>query len=97
MICSMIDCFLLSPRWVDGFSNPRQALCPRFTSDQWPMSLTSGDILWGPTPFRFENMWLAHPEFKVSVRNWWSEMVSGNWEGFWFLRKLRSLKGHLKE
>ncbi|RVW65102.1 hypothetical protein CK203_034943 [Vitis vinifera] len=28
-------------------------------------------VQWGPTPFRFENMWLQHPSFKENFRNWW--------------------------
>lgn len=33
VVCSRIDRFLLSQKWVDYFSNPRQALGPKFTSD----------------------------------------------------------------
>lgn len=28
---------------------------------------------WGLTLFRFENMWLLHPNFKESFRLWWQE------------------------
>lgn len=69
---------------MEHFANPRQALGPRFTYDHWPVSLTVGRISWGPSPFRFENMWLSHPDFKVSLSLWWSEEVSGKWEGFRF-------------
>lgn len=28
-------------------------------------------LSWGSIPFRFENMWLKHPDFVNLVREWW--------------------------
>lgn len=48
----------------------------------------------GPKPFRFENMWVNQPSFKVFVDKWWKECEVGGWGGFvlmklgYFKRKL---------
>ncbi|RVW97165.1 hypothetical protein CK203_030004 [Vitis vinifera] len=43
---------------------------------------------WGPTPFRFENMWLQHHSFKECFSSWWREFEGNGWEGHKFMRKL---------
>ncbi|RVW39477.1 Transposon TX1 uncharacterized 149 kDa protein [Vitis vinifera] len=52
---------------------------------------------WGPTPFRFENMWLQHSSFKENFGRWWSEFQGNGWEGHKFMRKLQFVKAKLKE
>ncbi|RVW74124.1 hypothetical protein CK203_052225 [Vitis vinifera] len=51
----------------------------------------------GPTPFRFENMWLQHPSFKENFGRWWREFQGNGWEGHKFMRKLQFVKAKLKE
>ena len=51
----------------------------------------------GPTPFRFENMWLEHKLFKANVSAWWEEDTFYRRPGYRFMRKLRSLKYKLFE
>ncbi|RVX00185.1 hypothetical protein CK203_026690 [Vitis vinifera] len=36
-------------------------------------SLGNQSVQVGPTPFRFENMWLQHPSFKERFGSWWRE------------------------
>ncbi|RVW77727.1 Transposon TX1 uncharacterized 149 kDa protein [Vitis vinifera] len=62
---------------------------PRWTSDHSPICLETNPLKWGPTPFRFENMWLLHPEFKEKFRDWWQECTVEGWEGHKFMRKLK--------
>ncbi|RVX15688.1 Transposon TX1 uncharacterized 149 kDa protein [Vitis vinifera] len=52
---------------------------------------------WGPTPFRFENMWLQHPSFKENFRNWWRGFQGNGWEGHKFMRRLQFVKAKAKE
>ncbi|RVW98412.1 hypothetical protein CK203_026853 [Vitis vinifera] len=70
---------------------------PRWTSDHWPIVLETNPFKWGPTPFRFENMWLQHPSFKENFGRWWREFQGNGWEGHKFMRKLQFVKAKLKE
>ncbi|RVX11326.1 LINE-1 retrotransposable element ORF2 protein [Vitis vinifera] len=67
-------------RRFDEFIRESEAL-PRWTSDHSPICLETNPFMWGPTPFRFENMWLLHPEFKEKFRDWWQECTVEGWEG----------------
>ena len=58
--------------------------------------MDTNPFMWGPTPFRFENMWLQHPNFK-NFRNWWSGFQGNGWEGHKFMRRLQYVKAKLKE
>ncbi|RVW50733.1 putative ribonuclease H protein [Vitis vinifera] len=72
-ICKRLDRFLFSSEWDTFFSQSFQEALPRWTSDHSPICLETNPLKWGPTPFRFENMWLLHPEFKEKFRVWWQE------------------------
>ncbi|RVX09418.1 Transposon TX1 uncharacterized 149 kDa protein [Vitis vinifera] len=69
-----------------------QEALPRRTSDHWPIVLDTNLFKWGPTPFRFENMWLQHPSFKESFRSWWRGFQGNGWEGHKFMRRLQFVK-----
>ncbi|RVW99862.1 Transposon TX1 uncharacterized 149 kDa protein [Vitis vinifera] len=79
------------------FNMSFQEALPRWTSDHSPICLETNPLKWGPTPFRFENMWLLHPEFKEKFRVWWQECTGEGWEGHKFMRKLKFVKSKLKE
>ncbi|EXB94881.1 hypothetical protein L484_022988 [Morus notabilis] len=51
---------------------------------------------WGPTPFRFENIWLEHKRFKKDLEVWWREETGQGWAGYKFMRKLKNMRGQLK-
>ncbi|RVW30978.1 hypothetical protein CK203_098716 [Vitis vinifera] len=65
-----LDRFLYSNEWGQLFPQGIQETLIRRTSDHWPIALDTNPFMWGPTPFRFENMWLQHPSFKENFRNW---------------------------
>ncbi|RVW17381.1 LINE-1 retrotransposable element ORF2 protein [Vitis vinifera] len=96
-ICKRLDRFLFSSEWDSFFSQSIQEALPRWTSDHSPICLETNPFKWGPTPFRFENMWLLHPEFKEKFRDWWQECTVEGWEGHKFMRKLKFIKSKLKE
>ncbi|RVW46854.1 Transposon TX1 uncharacterized 149 kDa protein [Vitis vinifera] len=96
-ICKRLDRFLFSFEWDTFFSQSFQEALPRWTSDHSPICLETNPLKWGPTPFRFENMWLLHPEFKEKFRVWWQECTGEGWEGHKFMRKLKFVKSKLKE
>ncbi|RVX23818.1 hypothetical protein CK203_000160 [Vitis vinifera] len=53
------------------FSGVAQCRLQRPTSDHFPILLMGGGLRRGPTPFRFENMWLKVDGFKGLLREWW--------------------------
>ena len=66
-----LDRFLVSSIWLDQFSGVTQSRLSRPISNHFPIVLEGGGIKRGPTPFRFENMWLKVEGFKDIVRTWW--------------------------
>lgn len=60
---SRIDRFLISTDWEDFLSGTSQFSLPRVASDDAPLLLECGGFTRGKSPFRFENMWLKHPDF----------------------------------
>ena len=96
-VCKRLDRFLYSNEWGLLFPQGLQEALIRRTSDHWPIVLDTNPFMWGPTPFRFENMWLQHPNFKENFRNWWSGFQGNRWEGHKFMRRLQYVKARLKE
>ncbi|RVW99869.1 Transposon TX1 uncharacterized 149 kDa protein [Vitis vinifera] len=80
-VCKRLDRFLYSNEWGQLFPQGIQETLIRRTSDHWPIALDTNPFMWGPTPFRFENMWLQHPSFKENFRNWWRGFQGNGWEG----------------
>ena len=65
--------------------------------DQFPIVLGTNPFKWGSTPFRIENMWLLHPNFKERFSFCWSESLVNEWEGHKLMKKLQFIKSKLKE
>ena len=63
-ICKRLDRFLFTFEWDNLFPHCTQEALPRWTFDQNPICLDINPFKWGPTPFRFENTWLLHSEFR---------------------------------
>ena len=68
---TLIDRFLATEDLLEKFSNAGVQKLNRPTSDHYPILLSMGCCKWGPSPFRFENMWLNHSEFLPMVEYWW--------------------------
>ncbi|KAJ9678294.1 hypothetical protein PVL29_020454 [Vitis rotundifolia] len=97
LVCKRLDRFLHSNEWEQSFPQSLQEVLPRRTSDHWPIVLETNPFKWGPTPFRFENMWLQHHNFKECFKSWWRGFQGTGWEGHKFMRKLQFVKANLKE
>eukprot|EP00253_Pinus_taeda_P019831 PITA_19831 len=73
-------------------------ILPSGGSDHWPVSLIV-EVLGTPRnkPFRFEKLWLDHPNFLEMVKKWWSEPleVSGS-KMFNLQKKLKTTKQKIK-
>lgn len=69
-----LDIFLVSTDWMELYPDVVQLLLPKTTSDHWPVLLDSGCERWGPTPFRFERMWLEETQFSDLIKEWLQEI-----------------------
>ena len=96
-MCKRLERILYSNEWEHFFPHSLQEVFPRWTSDHGLMVLDTNPFKWGPTPFRFENMWLQHPSFKDCFSSWWRGFQGNGWEGHKFMRKLQYVKAKLKE
>ena len=50
----------------------------------------------GPTPFRFENMWLKSEGFKEVLKQWWEGIQVSGSASFNLTEKLKALKPLLR-
>ena len=93
---SRLDRFLVSADWESQFSNVTQSTLSRPVSDHCPVMLDSDGIKSGPSPFRFENMWLKFVGFKDLLRDWWQSLHFSSSLSFILASKLKAMKGILK-
>ncbi|RVW90073.1 LINE-1 reverse transcriptase-like [Vitis vinifera] len=91
-----LDRFLVSPSWLDKFSGVIQRRLPRPVSDHFPILLEGGGLRRGPSPFRFENMWLKVEGFLDLVRSWWREIEVRGTASYRLAAKMKELKQKLK-
>ena len=89
---SIIDRFLIYEDWEAHFQGAIQVVLVKPVSDYSPILLDGGGIRRGPTPFRFENIWLKEEGFKEVLRKWW-EGIQVSWSAIFILtEKLKALK-----
>ena len=91
-----LDRFLMTQNWLDQFSGVLQSKLPRPISDHFPILLEGGGLRRGPSPFRFENMWLKVEGFKDLLRSWWQGTVIRGNVSFRLAAKLKELKQKIK-
>ncbi|RVW46561.1 LINE-1 reverse transcriptase-like [Vitis vinifera] len=92
-----LDRYLVTQNWLDKFCGVVQCRLPRPTSDHFPILLKGGGLRRGPSPFRFENMWLKVDGFKDLLREWWQGTVVSGKASFRLASKLKVLKQKIKE
>lgn len=91
-----LDRFLMTPSWLDRYSRVNQRRLIRPTSDHFPVLLEGGGIRRGPSPFKFENMWLKAEGFKDLIEGWWQGTVVRGRPSYRLAVKMRGLKQNLK-
>ncbi|WKA02253.1 hypothetical protein VitviT2T_020466 [Vitis vinifera] len=91
-----LDRFLVNTSWLDQFSSVLQSRLPRPLSDHFPVSLEGGGLRGGPSPFRFENMWLKVEGFQDMIRRWWWEIEVRGSASYRLATKLKEIKQKLK-
>ena len=60
---SRLDRFLVTDEWDRMFNGAKQGILAKPVSDHFPILLEGGGLKRGPSPFRFENMWLEERGF----------------------------------
>ena len=73
-----------------------QGILPRPVSEHFLILLEGGGLKRGPSPFRFENMWLEEKGFKNQMKKWWGSLTFTGTFSFVLDAKLRALKDILK-
>ncbi|XP_075473994.1 uncharacterized protein LOC142505056 [Primulina tabacum] len=96
-ICCRLDRFMFTVGWTEIYPFYRQSILPRITSDHFPLVLDLAKTKWGPTPFRFENVWLRDKSFKILTQSWWNNSNTQGWAGYRLMMKLKSVKGDIKK
>jgi hypothetical protein len=89
---SRIDRALVSEEWHVAWGNPSLWILPRSISDHCALVLRYNTVDWGPRPFRFNNHWLNHGNFRGVVEDFWWNHVAEGWMGFILKDKLKELK-----
>jgi exonuclease III len=97
-VACKLDRFLLSePLLLDGTAM-ESTILNYPGSDHWPIQLWADvSATPGNRPFRFEQFWLDHPDFKKNIQDWWrqAEIHHGS-KMYRFQQKLKNLKQTLK-
>jgi hypothetical protein len=94
---SRIDRFLISEEWLNDWGGCSLWSLPRDISDHCPLILKRSNFDWGPKPFRFNNHWLVHKDYKNVVEEIWRNQSINGWMGIVLKEKLKSIKIRLKE
>ena len=80
--------------WLDHFSIVLQSRLP--ISDHFPVLLEGGRLRKGPSPFRFENMWLKVEGFIDLIQSWWRGIEVRGTASFRLATKMKGIKHKLK-
>ena len=93
---SRLDRFLISSDWGSQFSKVAQRSLPRPIYDHFPILLDSDGVRSGPSPFRFEIMWLKFRGFRELLKGWWQNLKFHGSFSYIMAAKLKDLKCILK-
>ncbi|GAU48536.1 hypothetical protein TSUD_282880 [Trifolium subterraneum] len=93
---SRLDRFLLSEKFIDSEKVTGQWIGSRDISDHCPIWLLCSNLNWGPKPFKVNNCWLEHPEFKPFVEKTWNKLNVEGKKAFVIKEKLKRLKEELR-
>eukprot|EP00253_Pinus_taeda_P019282 PITA_19282 len=73
-VASKLDRFLILEDLMLIGMDMKMRILPFGGSDHWPLQLeVQGIGTLKNRPFRFENIWLTHPDFISNIAKWWTE------------------------
>ena len=93
---SRLDRFLVTDEWDRMFNGAMQGILARPVFDHSPILLEGGGLKRGPSPFRFENMWLEEKGFMDQMKRRWGNLTFTGSFSFVLDAKLRALEVLLK-
>ncbi|KAK7281208.1 hypothetical protein RIF29_08984 [Crotalaria pallida] len=94
---SRIDRIMVSNEWLSYWPSTSQWAIPREFSDHCPILLKYQKPASGPKPFRLNNCWFHHQDFKPMVRSCWERLEVQGWRAFVVKEKLKLLKAEIKK
>eukprot|EP00253_Pinus_taeda_P030879 PITA_30879 len=98
-VASKLDRFIISEDLMLLEKEIVASVLPIGGSDHWPIQLEIQGIGTPRNrPFRFENIWLSHPDFINNIEKWWAEdlQIQGT-RMFMLHKRLKHTKMRLKE
>lgn len=93
---SRIDRFLLSENLIARWKITAQRIGDIDISDYCSVWLLGEELSWGLKPFKFNNYWLKHEEFKSFVEECWGSFQITGTGSFVIKEKLKKLKERLR-
>jgi len=98
-VASKLDRFIISEDLMLIGLDMTVRILPFGGSDHWPVQLEVSCIGTPKNrPFRFENIWLTHPEFISNIKKWWKEDLQIQGTRLFLLHKtLKHIKITLKD
>lgn len=96
MAKSIIDRFLFTNGRENLLNEIRQEVGVKACSNHFPLILDSAPVRRGPTPFRFENVWLDHSRFRTECETYKGNLNPRGWEGIKIMEKMKGMKVQLK-
>ena len=93
---SRLDRFLVTNDWMDPYPEVSQIALPKPTSDHCSILFDSKNSKWGPSPFRFELLWLEDKHFRDSIKIWWNSYDVSGRATYRLSSKLKRLKLSIK-
>ncbi|PWA85175.1 RNA-directed DNA polymerase, eukaryota [Artemisia annua] len=94
---SRLDLVLVSPDILDFWPKIHVTALPRRYLDHSPLLLETNSEDFGPTPFKFYNVWLQHDSLDQIVVSTWNKASDHPRLDVSFCRKLKTLKVALKD
>ncbi|XP_073152283.1 uncharacterized protein [Henckelia pumila] len=90
-----LDRVLISSAWSENFNYFKVEHLHRGSFDHCPLQISAPFLPKPTSSFRFQNMWILHPDFLQTVRLNWNNPCSDRGM-LWMVAKLKRLKHHLK-
>lgn len=87
---SRLDRFLLSESLIARWKISAQWIGDRDISDHCLVWLIEDEKNWGPKPFKFNNCWLDHEDFKSFVEVCWGDLQIHGSASYVVKEKLKS-------